>query len=698
MQHSMTEFLKRFFIATLLPLGGSYAGTVLAAYTPGGIYTVARNGSRGYSGDNSPPTSVLLNGRMSVLLKAVLFITLFAAGSSVYAAPMSLITTITNIGYVNDLALSANNGTLFIGSTDSCVNAHNCPTPSLNGGLYSFNVTNPSTPIQVGHGLYPTTGYKWTGYNTVRLSADGNSAFIASGEQEFQIIDTSATASLPLKSRLSTGSQAMGLTLSPDGLSVFVSTSASNILQISVANPLAPVMSGNANTGPNAYQSPQIFQLSMSPDGSQVAGASQGQAIVVDTSSGSLGAVTNSFISAALSGASALDYVGNKTVLMVSKNYLAVVDLTVPASPVLISQISSGNSAAGGMAGVKYISATHLAYVSIGNTVNVVDLSNLTAPVVRGSITLPSTITTAGMTPTGITASADGATIYVVNNGNVAVIQVGGNSPSVTNQAIGTIIFSPTTLPVGGSTTASATSSSGLSVSFSSTTPSICTVSGSTITGVAAGTCTITANQAGNASYNAAPQMTQSIQVTQAAPSMTSQTIGPISFSPTTIAVGGTSVISANATSGLAVTFTSMTPSICTITTSKSSIFSNNTYTVSGVASGTCTIAANQTGGTSLTGGTYSAAPQVTQNLVIGTSRTDCLFNWAERTYPQYFAPAVPTDATLATYTYRYYSGTKNYLAVSSTDNNVYVLGPVSGNTLVQVGPVASFLGVSGCQ
>ena len=44
---------------------------------------------------------------------------------------------------------------------------------------------------------------------------------------------------------------------------------------------------------------------------------------------------------------------------------------------------------------------------------------------------------------------------------------------------------------------------SGNAVVFGSTTPTVCTVSGSTVTFRAAGTCTVTANQAGNADYDA---------------------------------------------------------------------------------------------------------------------------------------------------------------------------------------------------
>lgn len=58
---------------------------------------------------------------------------------------------------------------------------------------------------------------------------------------------------------------------------------------------------------------------------------------------------------------------------------------------------------------------------------------------------------------------------------------------------------------------------SGNLVTFTSQTSSICTVSGSTVTLVATGTCTIAADQAGNASYAAAPQVLQSFAVTAAA-------------------------------------------------------------------------------------------------------------------------------------------------------------------------------------
>ncbi|MBK1871426.1 autotransporter domain-containing protein [Aestuariivirga sp. YIM B02566] len=64
--------------------------------------------------------------------------------------------------------------------------------------------------------------------------------------------------------------------------------------------------------------------------------------------------------------------------------------------------------------------------------------------------------------------------------------------------------------------TLSATASSGLTVGFASSTPSICTVSGTTLTLLQTGTCSITASQAGDTDWNAASDVVQSFTVTPA--------------------------------------------------------------------------------------------------------------------------------------------------------------------------------------
>ena len=62
---------------------------------------------------------------------------------------------------------------------------------------------------------------------------------------------------------------------------------------------------------------------------------------------------------------------------------------------------------------------------------------------------------------------------------------------------------------------------SGNAVVFASTTPGTCSVSSSTVTIEHAGSCTITANQAGNDDYNMAAEVSQSFTIAKAAATLT---------------------------------------------------------------------------------------------------------------------------------------------------------------------------------
>lgn len=59
------------------------------------------------------------------------------------------------------------------------------------------------------------------------------------------------------------------------------------------------------------------------------------------------------------------------------------------------------------------------------------------------------------------------------------------------------------------------------------------------------------------------------------------------------------------------------------------------------------------------------------------------LLDWAEREYPQFF-PSHQANLESAPYTYRYYPETGNYVGVAGQD--VYILGPFSGNVITRVG------------
>ena len=56
---------------------------------------------------------------------------------------------------------------------------------------------------------------------------------------------------------------------------------------------------------------------------------------------------------------------------------------------------------------------------------------------------------------------------------------------------------------------------------FASTTPAVCTVQGATVTMLASGVCSLTADQAGDAAYQAAPQARLDVTIGAATPVLT---------------------------------------------------------------------------------------------------------------------------------------------------------------------------------
>ena len=71
------------------------------------------------------------------------------------------------------------------------------------------------------------------------------------------------------------------------------------------------------------------------------------------------------------------------------------------------------------------------------------------------------------------------------------------------------------------------------------------------------------------------------------------------------------------------------------------------------------------------------------------TLSSDRVFAYAEANYPTLF-PGPAADQQFQQYTYRYYPATANYLAVD-TANDIFRLGPDTGNVITNVGTVASF-------
>ena len=169
--------------------------------------------------------------------------------------------------------------------------------------------------------------------------------------------------------------------------------------------------------------------------------------------------------------------------------------------------------------------------------------------------------------------------------------------PAIENKAVGDADFSP-----------SAFASSDLAINYSSSNLAVATIVSGNIHIVGAGTTTITASQPGDAGFNPAVSVSQTLTVT---------TITKLNQTITFPAIVAKAVSDtdfdalATASSGLAVTLVSSNTAVATIVSGKIHI----------VGAGKSTITASQAGD-----GTYNAAPDVSQLLtVVGAKQTQTI-------------------------------------------------------------------------
>jgi hypothetical protein len=197
---------------------------------------------------------------------------------------------------------------------------------------------------------------------------------------------------------------------------------------------------------------------------------------------------------------------------------------------------------------------------------------------VSGNTTSGFTATTLAVGNCGIWASQAGNAVYAAATGVSQIFHVGQLAQTITFAPL------PNVLATAPPFTVSATASSGLPVSFTSNSPTVCTVAGTTVTLVSGGPCTIKATQAGNAFYAVATWVAQSFTVTKASQTIT---FGLIASQR----VGATINLSATASSGLPVTFAPTTPATCSVSGNTTSGF-----TATMLAVGNCGIFASQAG------------------------------------------------------------------------------------------------------
>ena len=78
----------------------------------------------------------------------------------------------------------------------------------------------------------------------------------------------------------------------------------------------------------------------------------------------------------------------------------------------------------------------------------------------------------------------------------------------------------------------------------------------------------------------------------------------------------------------------------------------------------------------------------INSTVALAISNAD-LFDYARANYPSIFQGSV-SSGTYLQYTFQFYAGSGNYLAVDNNDK-IFMLGPFTNDVISEVGPVADY-------
>ena len=260
----------------------------------------------------------------------------------------------------------------------------------------------------------------------------------------------------------------------------------------------------------------------------------------------------------------------------------------------------------------------------------------------QASVAFTAPINTGGSAITGYTVTVSPADVAPVNGAGSPIVVTGltngqpytftvtadnvaGTGPassasnSVTPKATQTVTFNnPGAQNFGTTPTFTATSDSGLTPTFTSSTTGVCTItSGGAVTFVAAGTCTINADQPGNGSYLAATQVSRSFPVNAVIPG--APTIGIATAGNTQATVTFTAPAS---NGGAAITGYSVTASPGGITQAAT----GSPFTFTGLTNDTSytftVTATNSVGAGAASGASNAVTPSNSAPVISGTPTT----------------------------------------------------------------------------
>lgn len=476
------------------------------------------------------------------------------------AGPAACAITVTGLtnGTAYTFTVTATNA---IG-TGSASTASSAVTPKApqtitfgNPGAQNFG-TSPTLTASTSSGLTPTFSSSTTGVCTI--TSGGTLTFVSAGTCTINA-DQAGNASFLAAS---TVTQSFSVTAVAPGAPT-IGTATAGDGQVSVTFSAPASNGGAAITSYTVTSSPGGFTAVGASSPLTVTGLTNGTAYaftVTATNSAGTGNASSASNSATPKGTQTITFAnpgaqnfGTSPTLSATSD--AGLSVTFSSSTTGVCTITPGGALTFITSGTCTIDAdqagnsTYLAAATVSRsfTVNAIvpgapSIGTATAGDTQASITFTAPASSGGSSITGytVTASPGGATgtgaaspitVTGLTNGvsytfTVTATNSSGTGPasgasnSITPASPQTITFSnPGAQNFGTAPTLSATSDSGLTVTFTSSTTGVCTVtSGGALTFLSAGTCTINADQAGDSSYLAATQVSRSFTVNAVVP------------------------------------------------------------------------------------------------------------------------------------------------------------------------------------
>ena len=350
----------------------------------------------------------------------------------------------------------------------------------------------------------------------------------------------------------------------------------------------------------------------------------------------------------------------------------------------ILQATQAGNALYGAALPVTQVLVVHLAHQSITFTPITTTQYALSQLMLSASASSGLPVTLSSATPTVCTLSGNTASLLIAGTCDIHATQAGNATYAVApliaydidvHPIIQTITFPIITGPNYPLTkvTLSATATSGLTVSFASITPTVCTVSGKTASLLIAGNCYLHAVQTGNPDYAAAPIVTQQVYVTPLSQTISFPTITGTQYAASQL------TLNATASSGLTVAFNSTTPTVCTVAAKTASL----------LTSGTCILQATQAGSS-----IYAAAPLVPQSVVAHLAPQTITF---PAVGGQTVGSNLPLAATASSgLTIAFFSATTSVCTVSGTTATMLTTGTCvihatqAGNSTYSAAPLVS--------